>query len=225
MPPTDDESPDDQSPDDQSIDDQSGDESSPTGTAKNTLRSADALAAVANPARGRIIDVLSATGPGTASSLGEATGLAVGSVSHHLKVLAGAGIVEPAPEMARDRRERWWRLVTGGFRWSTPDFADDPVGAAAESAAAHHTLQHQLERTRDWLALDPADAAVDGWSAAAFATQTWLTLTPAETTRLAGEIEEVLARWHAGEDDRRRRDDRPDARPVLCYARAFPSTP
>ena len=76
-----------------------------------TLRDAAPLAALAHPFRSRIMDALKVDGPSTASMLAARTGQAVGNASHHLKVLAAAGLVEEAPELARDRRERWWRLV------------------------------------------------------------------------------------------------------------------
>ena len=69
----------------------------------------DVLRAVAHPLRRRLLDVLRVDGPQTASLLAEHTGEAVGNVSHHVRVLQRAGLVEAAPELARDRRERWWR--------------------------------------------------------------------------------------------------------------------
>src|SRR6476620_10809103 len=89
------------------------------------LTEAKALSALAHPLRARIIDALKVDGPSTASQLASRTGQAVGSASHHLKVLAESGLVVEAPELARDRRERWWRLVDPGTRWSRADFADD----------------------------------------------------------------------------------------------------
>src|SRR4029453_1967056 len=90
-----------------------------------TLTDAKALAAMANPFRSRILDALAVDGPSTASALAQRTGQAVGSASHHLKVLAEAGLVVEAPELARDRRERWWRLVAPSTRWSRAEFATD----------------------------------------------------------------------------------------------------
>ena len=77
---------------------------------------AKALSAMANPFRSRMMDALKVDGPSTASMLAQRTGQAVGSASHHLKVLAEAGLVEEAPDLARDRRERWWRLGDPGTR-------------------------------------------------------------------------------------------------------------
>jgi len=55
----------------------------------------------------------------------------VGSVSHHVRVLAEAGLVEEANELAKDRRERWWRLTSPSTRWSRAEFADDPQAVSA----------------------------------------------------------------------------------------------
>ena len=59
-----------------------------------TLTEAKALSALANPFRARMVDALKVDGPSTASALAARTGQAVGSASHHLKVLAEAGLVE-----------------------------------------------------------------------------------------------------------------------------------
>jgi DNA-binding transcriptional ArsR family regulator len=61
------------------------------------------------------------------SSLAATTGQAIGNVSHHLRVLGDCGLIEEAPELARDRRERWWRLVSRGVLWSSGDFRQDPA--------------------------------------------------------------------------------------------------
>src|SRR5690242_7545999 len=116
-----------------------------------TLTEAKALAALANPFRARMIDVLKVDGPGTASSLAQATGQAVGSASHHLKVLAEAGLVEEAPDLARDKRERWWRLVSRSIAWSRSDLLDPAALAAADEAEAL-ALRRQVERVQEWLA-------------------------------------------------------------------------
>src|ERR1700712_2574894 len=116
-----------------------------------TLTEARALSAMAHPLRARILDALAVDGPSTASALAARTDQAVGNVSHHLKILAAASLIQEAPELARDRRERWWRLASPSTRWSTAELADDPaaVGAALAAERLHLTRQH--ERARDWL--------------------------------------------------------------------------
>src|SRR5689334_24399850 len=55
------------------------------------------------------------------SSLAERTDQHVGNVSHHIRALAEVGLVEEAPELAKDRRERWWRLVARSLRWRSEE--------------------------------------------------------------------------------------------------------
>jgi DNA-binding transcriptional ArsR family regulator len=182
-----------------------------------TLRDAAPLAALAHPFRSRIMDALKVDGPSTASMLAARTGQAVGNASHHLKVLAAAGLVEEAPELARDRRERWWRLVSAGTRWSRRDLVDQAAVTAAQEAEALGARRQQ-ERLHDWMANADTDPE---WEDAAFATQNWLRLSPAELQQLSDEVVEVFARW----GNREIPDDGVHREPVLAFARAFPSQP
>lgn len=182
------------------------------------ITEAKALSAMANPFRARMMDALKVDGPSTASALAQRTGQAVGSASHHLKVLAEAGLVEEAPELAKDRRERWWRLVDPGTRWSRADFADDTAAVTAAYAAEALALQRQFERTREWNA---NAASVPEWDEAAFATQNWMRLTPAELGELSAEIVDVLVRWSRREVP----DDGQEREPVFVFARGFPAQP
>ena len=76
--------------------------------------------------------------PSTVGMLAERTDQAAANVSHHLKVLAAADLVTEAPELARDRRERWWRLRTracaGPAPTSTPTRPARAVADAADLA-------------------------------------------------------------------------------------------
>jgi DNA-binding transcriptional ArsR family regulator len=182
------------------------------------ITEAQALSAMANPFRARMMDALKVDGPSTASGLAQRTGQAVGSASHHLKVLAEAGLVEEAPELARDRRERWWRLVDPGTRWSRADFASDTAAVTAAYAAEALALQRQFERTREWNA---NAASVPEWDDAAFATQNWMRLTPDELDELSREIVDVLVRWSRREVP----DDGQEREPVFVFARGFPAQP
>jgi DNA-binding transcriptional ArsR family regulator len=182
------------------------------------ITEAKALSAMANPFRARMMDALKVDGPSTASGLAQRTGQAVGSASHHLKVLAEAGLVEEAPELARDRRERWWRLVDPGTRWSRADFADDTAAVTAAYAAEALALQRQFERTQEWNA---NAASVPEWDDAAFATQQWLRLTPEELHEVSAEVVDVLMRWSR----RQVPDDGQEREPVFVFARGFPAQP
>ena len=182
-----------------------------------TLTEARALSAMAHPLRARIVDALSVDGPSTATALADRTDQAVGNVSHHLKVLAAAHLVQEAPELARDRRERWWRLTSPSVRWSTSELADDPTAVAAGLAAERLALTRQHERARAWLDTGTPD---DRWADAAFAMQRWFRLAPAELRELNAELLAVLDRWAAREVD-----DEHGPEPVLVFARGFPAQP
>lgn len=181
------------------------------------ITEAAVLSALAHPFRARLLDALKVDGPSTVSSLARRTGQAVGSVSHHLKVLADVQMVQEVPELAKDRREHWWELVSPGWRWSRSDIADDPVAEAAGRAAESVVFGRQVDRTRDWL--DNHEGAAD-WADSAFATQSWVKLTPAELTELANEIMDIVFKWQE-----RQIDDDLEREPVYVFARGFPSQP
>lgn len=183
-----------------------------------TVTDAKALAAMANPFRSRMLDALAVDGPSTASALALRTGQAVGSVSHHLKVLAEAGLVVEAPELARDRRERWWRLVAPGTRWSRAEFATDAGAVTAALAAESLAIRRQFERAQEWLA---NSEAAGEWDDAAFASQTWLKLSPAELAQLSQELVALTQRWR----HRVIPDDGTERETVFVFARGFPAQP
>src|ERR1700759_3857444 len=90
------------------------------------------LRALAHPTRGRILDELGATGPMRAADVGEALGIPANQASFHLRTLAKYGVIEAAPEEARDKRDRVWKLPDErGFRLDGEAIADQPGGKAA----------------------------------------------------------------------------------------------
>ena len=179
----------------------------------------DVLRAIAHPLRRRLLDVLRVHGPQTASLLAQRLGSAVGNVSHHVRVLETSGLVEVAPELARDRRERWWRLVSTGLTWQDSEFADDPAADAVAQAAARLGLARQIDLTRTWLDSAAQDAQESPWRDAAASTDAWLLLSVEELALLTDELGALLGRF------RNRPEDGTPRRPVFAFARAFPAEP
>lgn len=179
------------------------------------------LAAMAHPLRRRLMDVLKVHGPSTVGQLAERTDQAPANVSHHLKVLAAADLVTEAPELARDRRERWWRLVTRALRWSNADFDADPAARAVADAATSLNLDRHVALARAWHAADESTQAT--WDDAPFSTDHWLRLTPAELAELSREMIDLLARWANRDlpDD----DDDAGRRPVFVFVHGVPARP
>jgi DNA-binding transcriptional ArsR family regulator len=176
------------------------------------------LAAMSHPLRRRLIDVLKVYGPSTASALAQRTDQAVANISHHLKVLAAADLIVEAPEFAKDRRERWWRLVSPSLRWETADFDDDPARQAVANAAVSLNLDRHVSLARAWFAAREESSA---WNGAAFSTDKWLHLTPAELVEVEREIIGVLDRWAYRELP----DDGETREPVFMFAYGVPAQP
>ncbi|PKV93710.1 ArsR family transcriptional regulator [Amycolatopsis echigonensis] len=179
------------------------------------VRDSQVLAAMSHPLRRRLLDMLKLDGPATASVLAEKTGQAVGNVSHHLKVLSGAGLVVEAPELARDRRERWWRRPSDTLSWVTSDFAGDPVADVAEAVS----LDRQTTLSRAWLS--EMETAPKEWRDAWFSTDAWMRLTPAELAELNDRMAALFQEFGA----RSASDPSTERQPVFVFGRGFRAQP
>ncbi len=177
------------------------------------------LAAMAHPLRGRLLDVLRVNGPSTASMLAEHTGQAVGNISHHLHTLAACELIEEVPELARDRRERWWRRASAATRWSSRDFGGDAASEAVELAASSLNLERQVGFVRAFAGAGDEDRG--WWGEGPFSTDSWLQMTPAELAEFSLAVIDLLRHW----SEREIPDDGHERRPVFAFARAVPATP
>jgi len=179
------------------------------------------VAASGHPVRRRLLEALGVDGPATASQLAERTGQLVGNVSHHLKMLDRAGLVEEAPELAKDRRERWWRRVPLSLSWSLADVRGDPVGEAVAIAAEHENLEHHVARVRGWVAArDGSDQYAEEWTRAAFSTDTWVRATPEELAELGEAIDRLVGEFRATH-----RDEAPGRESCFVFAHGVPARP
>jgi DNA-binding transcriptional ArsR family regulator len=122
--------------------------------------------------RRRLLSLLKIDGPATASLLAQRTSQAVGNISHHLHVLAAADLIEEVPELARDRREHWWRRTAGLPRWSLTDFADDAASDVVFRAAESLNLDYQVSLFRQWAQATDEEHA--RWPAGPFSTDSWM---------------------------------------------------
>ena len=177
------------------------------------------LAAMAHPLRRRLLTLLKLDGPATVGVLAQRTDQAVGNVSHHMRTLAAAGLVEEVPELARDRREHWWRRTASQLRWSSADFADDAAAEAVARAAESLNLDYQVGVVRQWA--QAADEEHARWPAGPFATDSWMRLTDAELAELGAEMTALITRWA----DRDRTGDGQERAPVFVFARGVPGQP
>lgn len=183
----------------------------------------DVLVAFHHPTRRWLCEVLSAEGPANVGMLADRTGLAVGSISHHLKALHKHGFVEPAPDLARDTRESWWRLATRDLSWLSDDFVEGTMGRWVAEEAEVANFRHHVRAVQQWMAV--AHEAPDEWRRAAVSTDTFVRATVEQTAELSRRLTELVVAW--ADECRRDSAERPDAvrRPVRAHARVFPSGP
>ena len=166
------------------------------------------LRAIAHPTRGRILDELEAAGPLRAADIGEALGIPANQASFHLRQLAKYGVIEPAPEAARDKRDRVWRAVEErGFRLDVKDIEAEPGGKAAlsvfqrnKAAWAHRLVDEVFSFKQD---KETFSAIVD---------QT-MKLSKDEAAEFMGEIDAVLQTWSD-----RTRGRSPERRTYVFYS-------
>jgi DNA-binding transcriptional ArsR family regulator len=178
----------------------------------------DILKGLAQPMRQRLYRLLIQLGPATVSTLARKVDTDPGLVSYHLRELGRRGFIAEAPELAKDRRERWWRVVDDDNTWSTSDFTT-PEGRAIAATVKGQMVADQVDRLGAWEAA--RDAWPADWSDAATSSNSYLRLDAAELTELAGELNALIARYGKrgapGDDDGREQ--------VFLFFHAFPERP
>ena len=180
----------------------------------------DQLVAYHHPARQRILEVLSMDGPASVGMIAQRSGLAPGSVSHHLKPLHRGGFVEPAPELAQDTRASWWRLTPTSLSY---DALDHPPGSRAREVvtlAERANDDRHAKAVRSWRVARqdlPAD-----WRRAGGSTDTTVSATPEQVVDLLERLNAVFRDW--SRDCQADHAARPDVerRHVLAFAHVLP---
>ena len=183
----------------------------------------DVLIAFHHPTRRWLCEVLSSEGPAKVGTLAARTGLAVGSVSHHLKALHRHGFVEPAPDLARDTRESWWRIASRDLSWLAEDFTAGTMGRRVAQDAELANFRHQVRAVQQWMAAAPG--LPEEWRRAATSTDVFLPATAEQTADLSRRLTDLVMAWtRACREDA---EAHPDAvrRPVRAHVRVFPSGP
>lgn len=181
------------------------------------------LIAFHHPVRRWLTELLSVEGPANVGQLAARTGLAVGSVSHHLKVLHQRGLIEPAPELAHDTRESWWRLKPRSMTWSVEDFEEGTLGRRVAQTAEAEDLRFQVRAMKDWLRRAPTETT--GWRSAASSVDTYVWATQDQVRDFAERLAELVSVWSAECSSEAADHPEVERRPVRAIARVFPSEP
>lgn len=169
-----------------------------------------ALQGLVHPIRLRLLDLLHADGPATATALAERIGQSSGVTSYHLRVLGRHGFVVDDPSMGNGR-DRWWRAA---HRSTSFTFSPDDAGAEESREQAEHLVRliadNHHRRVLDFVGTLPARSddertrppwVVGGWP---------LQLTPDEARELRTAISSLAARF--------RRDPAQSSRPDTVRA-------
>lgn len=161
------------------------------------------LRALAHPVRGRILDEIEATGPVRAADVARGLGIPANQASFHLRQLAKYGLVEEAPEEARDKRDRVWRATaTAALTVNLSELEQAPGGRTAVS------VFRQTKQSWGHHLVDRAFATDHPKGSGVFTSSEYaLRLTDAEVDVLRTELDELITAWQSrtrgrGEDRR-----------------------
>jgi DNA-binding transcriptional ArsR family regulator len=181
------------------------------------------LMAFHHPIRRWLTELLAVDGPANVGQLAARTELAVGSVSHHLKALHQQDLIEPAPELAHDTRESWWRLKPRRMSWSVDDFVEGTLGRRVAETAEAENFRFQVRATQEWLRSSGGESR--GWRTAANSVDTYLPASESQVRDFARRLSDLVTEWSA--ECMTDAAEHPDAdrRPVRVIARVFPSEP
>ena len=148
------------------------------------------LRGIAHPMRNRILEEMSAGGPMRAADVAGRLGIPANQASFHLRQLAKYGLVEEAPELARDGRDRVWRVVhESGLSVNLEDLADQDGGRAAVR------VFRQQWTAEAHAAIDRADNPARQEDALVAVSTHAVRLTRKEAQALAGEINDLVDAW------------------------------
>nr|WP_157311980.1 helix-turn-helix domain-containing protein [Microbacterium sp. MAH-37] len=172
----------------------------------------DVITAISHPLRRRIIDRLLLHGPTQVGTFARAFDAQVGSISHHLRMLQKAGVVEQVADPHGDGRTSWWQLTRRSFTWSSEDF-ESPADALLAREAQRANVRNQLDRLQRWYRV----SASSEWEG--FNTDTVAWATQDELHDLQARVGRMLEEWSAGID----REDGQERTPVYFFAHGFPT--
>jgi hypothetical protein len=180
------------------------------------LTDADAMRALAHPARIGLMVHLALEGAHTATECAPVVGLSPSACSYHLRQLARYGFVEQDQAAAANGRERPWRAVIISTKFG---HSDDPVVSMAAQLLRRSMEDYGQDVRRRYYAVE-ADYPPE-WRTAAWTSNGVLYVTPAELIELREQIQELLMRYVRLSGDERPSGSRP-VQAVLDLTPMFP---
>jgi DNA-binding transcriptional ArsR family regulator len=157
-----------------------------------TITDERALGALAHPLRLRLLGMLRADGPATASRLAQRVRESSGVTSYHLRRLADVGLVTEDQDRGT-RRERWWRSVHEATQWSDADFVGNPAAHQLSVSMRREIYRWQWRLLEQWLAEESEWDRT--WVDAAESSDSLLVMTPDSLRTMTAEIAAVVRRY------------------------------
>lgn len=149
------------------------------------------LRAIAHPVRTRILGEVHAAGHLRAADVAESLGIPANQASFHLRQLAKYGLVEPAPELARDGRDRVWRPAQeGNLSLDVEKMSKGPGGRAAVSVWRRQAVASANEAVERAYASASHQRDVH-----VMISDDWIRLTKAEAKEMSDDLLALQARW------------------------------
>jgi DNA-binding transcriptional ArsR family regulator len=160
------------------------------------ITSPEMLRALSHPMRQEILAVLIEAEHARATDIAKLLGEPANAVSHHLRVLAKAGLIGEAPEEARDKRDRVWRKLYDAFELDTK-----MAGADAFTGPMLEWARAMMTEDRSVVPDDPR--------ATRTVSQLTARLTKQEALEMADELNKVVKKWsRRALDDTAHNDER-----------------
>ncbi|WP_329081203.1 MULTISPECIES: helix-turn-helix domain-containing protein [unclassified Streptosporangium] len=158
------------------------------------VESVTALKAFAHPLRIRLYYALRNARAATVSYLANSVEIPIAQASYHLRQLSRHGFIEPAPQYARDARERWWQLSSQRLRWDASTFLDEPEATSVATMIKNSTVREQYRLIQEFNENNEWDI---GWLDAAYMVDAAVDLTRAEVAEMHKELMAVVERYTA----------------------------
>ena len=148
------------------------------------------LRAIAHPVRVRILGEVYAAGHLRAADVAERLGIPANQASFHLRQLAKYGLVEPAPDLARDGRDRVWKPAREGvLSFDAEDVEKGPGGKAAVTVWRRQAVASAKE------AVERAYSSHKQRNVHVMISDDWIRLTKQEAKQFADELVGLQERW------------------------------
>jgi len=157
--------------------------------------SAHTLKGIAHPIRVRLLGILRAEGPSTATKLAELIGQSSGVTSYHLRQLAQYGFVEEASELG-NARERWWKASHRSTTLEAPAARQAPAESEAYMRAVATANAERIDRWLGEITAIPTE-----WDNAIGLNDYSLRLTAQEATEMLARLNEIVQGYRTYYDE------------------------